>query len=74
MTREDKEILDRLGVEGLTRVLHDVLDHRRLVRLANACGLKYPGMRTQSQQRLRIVTDLVERSFTRQLLNLSWPL
>jgi len=63
MTREDSEVLDRLGVEGLTRVLDDVLDHRRLVRLANTCGLKYPGMRTQSQKRRQLVDDLVERSF-----------
>jgi len=62
MTREDREVLDRLGVEGLTRVLADVLDHRRLVRLANACGLKYPGMRTESQKRGQLVADLVERS------------
>lgn len=62
MTREDREVLDRLGVEGLTRVLDDVLDHRRLVRLANTCGLKYPGMRTQSQKRGQLVADLVERS------------
>lgn len=63
MTREDREVLDRLGVEGLTRVLDDILDHRRLVRLANTCGLKYPGMRTQSQKRGQLVADLAERSF-----------
>ena len=63
MSREDREVLDRLGVDGLTRVLGDVLDHRRLVRLANTCGLKYPGMRTQSQKRRQLVDDLVERSF-----------
>jgi uncharacterized LabA/DUF88 family protein len=63
MSREEKEIYERLGAEGMTRVLDDVLDHRRLVRLANACGLKYPGMRTQSQKRDRLVADLVERSF-----------
>ena len=62
MTREDREVLDRLGPEGLTRVLDDVFDHRRLVRLANTCGLKYPGMRTQSQKRAQLVADLVERS------------
>jgi len=62
MTREDREVLDRLGAEGLTRVLDDVFDHRRLVRLANTCGLKYPGMRTQSQKRGQLVADLVDRS------------
>ncbi len=55
-------MLDRLGPRGLARVLEDVLDHGRLVRLANACAIKYPGMRTQSQELQRIVTDLVKES------------
>ena len=63
MTREDKEIFERLGREGLGRVLLDVLDHRRLVRLANACGLEYPGMRAQSQKRERLASDLVQKGF-----------
>lgn len=61
MSREGKEIIERLGRDGLGRVFDDILDHRRLVRLANACGLKYPGMRTQSQKRERLIADLVER-------------
>ena len=55
MTRPDREIFDRLGTRGLVRVLEDLLDQGHIVRLANACGLRYPGMRTQSQKRSRIV-------------------
>jgi len=62
MSRPEKEIFQRLGDEGLSRVLDDLMDQNRLVRLANSCGLKYPGMRTQSQERQRILSDLVERS------------
>lgn len=62
MSRAEKEILERLGAEGLTRVLGDLLDQNRLVRLANSCGLKYPGMRTRSQGRERILADLVKRA------------
>jgi uncharacterized LabA/DUF88 family protein len=62
MSRPEKEILDRLGDEGLARALADLLDQNRLVRLANGCGLKYPGMRTRSQKRDRILTDLVQRA------------
>ncbi len=43
-------------------MLDDLLDGPRLVRLANAVGLKYPGMRTQSQRRPRILDDLVARA------------
>ena len=35
MSRPEKEILERLGVDGLHRVLRDLLDQNRLVRLAN---------------------------------------
>ena len=63
MTREDRQVFDRLGAEGLGRVLLDVLDHPRLVRLANSCGLEYPGMRTRSQKRERLVADLVQKGF-----------
>ncbi|HKQ59709.1 MAG TPA: hypothetical protein VJS92_00410, partial [Candidatus Polarisedimenticolaceae bacterium] len=62
MSRDGHDVFERLGPAGLKRALADLLDHTRLVRLANACGLKYPGMRTQSQTRERIVADLVERS------------
>jgi uncharacterized LabA/DUF88 family protein len=51
-----------LGADGLRRVLDDLLDQNRLVRLANSCGLKYPGMRTRSQARERILGDLVKRA------------
>lgn len=62
MARGEQQLLERLGSEGLARVLDDVLEGTKLVRLANACGLKYAGMRTSSQKRERIVRDLVERS------------
>jgi uncharacterized LabA/DUF88 family protein len=62
MSRPEKEILERLGTDGLSRVLADLLDQNRLVRLANTCGLKYPGMRTRSQSRDRILADLVQRA------------
>lgn len=62
MNRPEKQIFERLGPAGLTQVLDDVIEQKRLVRLANACGLKYPGMRTQSQERQRIVADLVDQS------------
>jgi uncharacterized LabA/DUF88 family protein/predicted nucleic acid-binding Zn-ribbon protein len=63
MTREVRQVFDRLGADGLGRVLLDVLDHPRLVRLANSCGLEYPGMRTRSQKRERLVADLVQKGF-----------
>jgi uncharacterized LabA/DUF88 family protein len=50
-----------LGPRGLVRVLDDLLDQGHLIRLANTCGLSYPGMRTQSQKRGRILADLAER-------------
>ncbi|HJQ97719.1 MAG TPA: NYN domain-containing protein [Candidatus Polarisedimenticolaceae bacterium] len=62
MTRTEREVVERLGTPGLTRVLGDVLDQPRLVRLANAVGLSYPGMRAQSQKKPRLVTDLAERA------------
>jgi uncharacterized LabA/DUF88 family protein len=62
MSHPEKEILKRLGSEGLTRVLGDLLDRAKLVRLANSCGLKYPGMRTQTQRPERILADLVKRA------------
>jgi len=61
MARPAKEIITRLGADGLGRALEDLLDQARLVRLANACGLKYRGMRTQTQKRDRLVKDLVEK-------------
>jgi uncharacterized LabA/DUF88 family protein len=62
MDRPVKEIFERLGPAGLSRALADVLDPADLVRLANACGLKYRGMRTQSQPRERLLADLVDRA------------
>jgi uncharacterized LabA/DUF88 family protein len=62
MARPAKEIIDRLGTDGLTRALDDLLDQSRLVRLANTCGIKYRGMRTQSQSRARLVKDLADKA------------
>ncbi len=62
MERTEREIIERLGSRGLRKVLADLLDHNGLVRLANACGLRYPGMRTQSQRTDRILADLVDRA------------
>lgn len=62
MPRTDREVVARLGIAGLSRALGDVLDHARLIRLANSVGLSYPGMRTQSQKRGRLVADLAERA------------
>ena len=62
MIRPDRDIFGRLGPAGLTRVLDDLLDATRLVRLANACGVGYPGMRTQSQPRRRLLRDIVDRA------------
>jgi uncharacterized LabA/DUF88 family protein len=56
------EIIQRLGNDGLTRVLDDLMDNARLARLATACGLKYPGVRIRSVKRDRLLTDLVARS------------
>jgi uncharacterized LabA/DUF88 family protein len=62
MARTPIEILERLGTAGLSRVLDDLLDQERLVRLANASALKYRGMRTQSQSRSRLLADLAEKA------------
>jgi len=62
MDRPTKEIIERLGPNGLSRVLDDLLDQKRLVHLANTCGLKYRGMRTQSQTRDRLVEDLAKKA------------
>jgi uncharacterized LabA/DUF88 family protein len=62
VSRTEHEVIVRLGTQGLVRVLDDLLDPGHLVRLANACGLRYPGMRTQSQKRARILQDLAERA------------
>jgi len=62
MNRAPKEILSRLGPDGLAHTLDDLLDQKQLVRLANACGLKYRGMRIQSQGRQRLLGDLVKKS------------
>jgi uncharacterized LabA/DUF88 family protein len=62
MRHPERVIVEHLGTLGLSRVLDDLLDKERLVRLANASGLKYPGMRTRSQSRQRILDDLVDRA------------
>jgi uncharacterized LabA/DUF88 family protein len=62
VSRPESELFRRLGQKGLARVLHDVLDHARLVRLANTCGIRYPGMRTRSQKPDRLLADLVDRA------------
>jgi len=62
MARTEREVVTRLGTVGLSRALNDVLDPARVIRLANAVGLSYPGMRTQSQKRTRLVADLVEKA------------
>ncbi len=62
MHRAEREIIDRLGVPGLTRVLRDLLDQERLIRLAHACGVEYPGMRARSQPRERLLQDVAEKA------------
>ena len=62
MVRSDRDIVTRLGPGGMSRVLDDVLDQPRLIRLANAVGLSYPGMRTQSQKRPKLIADLIDRA------------
>jgi uncharacterized LabA/DUF88 family protein len=62
MHRAEREIIDRLGLPGLTRVLRDLLDQERLIRLAHACGLVYPGMRARSQPRERLLQDVAEKA------------
>lgn len=60
--RSERDIVARLGRGGLSRVLQDLLDAARLVKLANTVGLSYPGMRTQSQKRPKLIADLVDRA------------
>jgi len=62
MSRQAKATLQRLGPEGLSRVIDDLFDQARLVRLANACALSYPGMRTRTQARERLVADLARKA------------
>jgi hypothetical protein len=62
LSRPDKEIFARMGQAGAARALGDVLDQAKLIKLANTCGLKYPGMRTRSQKRELIINDLVEKA------------
>jgi uncharacterized LabA/DUF88 family protein len=62
MARTEREVITRLGTVGLSRALNDILDQARVIRLANAVGLAYPGMRTQSQKRTRLISDLVEKA------------
>ena len=62
MHRGERDIIERLGMSGLRRVLADLLDHERLIRLAHACGVEYPGMRARSQPRERLLKDVAERA------------
>jgi len=62
VARTDREVVARLGKVGLSRALNDVLDLAKLIRLANAVKLSYPGMRTQSQKRSRLVADLADKA------------
>ena len=62
MARTEREVVTRLGTVGLSRALNDLLDQARVIRLANAVGLSYPGMRTQSQKRPRLIADLAEKA------------
>jgi uncharacterized LabA/DUF88 family protein len=60
--RAEKEVFERLGSPGLSLVLDDLLDQTRLARLATACGLSYPGIRTRSQKRDRLLADLIDKA------------
>jgi len=62
MARTEREVVTRLGAVGLSRALSDLLDQARVIRLSNAVGLSYPGMRTQSQKRSRLIADLAEKA------------
>jgi uncharacterized LabA/DUF88 family protein len=62
VARTDREIVGRLGTVGLSRALNDALDLAKLIRLANVVKLSYPGMRTQSQKRSRLVADLADKA------------
>ena len=62
MEGKQSEVFERLGAQGLTCVLDDVLDKTRLARLATACGLKYPGVRIRSVERGRLLSDLVRQA------------
>ena len=66
MAQSAGEIIERLGSDGLARVLDDLMDKVRLARLATACDLKYPGVRTRSIKRQRLLTDLVARAQTEE--------
>ena len=61
-TSADGSVVERLGPGGLERVLGDLFDPPRLVKLANACKLSYPGMRMQAQKREKILKDLVAKA------------
>ena len=62
MSRQDRSTLDLLGTAGLERALEGLLDHARLVKLANAAGVSYPGMRARSRSRETLVHDLARRA------------
>lgn len=62
MSPKSRTVLERLGPEGLERALDDLLDGARLARLANACGVSYPGMRTRKQSRGRLLADVVRKA------------
>ena len=62
MAQPPGQLIERLGSDGLARVLADLLDKNRLSRLATSCGLKYPGVRVRSVKRDKLVQDLVARA------------
>ncbi len=61
MSRAELQIAERLGLEGLRRAVDGMLDQTRLARLATLCGVRYPGLRTRSQHRERLLQDILER-------------
>lgn len=62
MNRSERDVLNKLGRGGLVRVLDARLDQGRLLQLANAVAVGYPGMRLQSQKRERILSDLADKA------------
>ena len=60
--RRQRATIERLGHRGTVRVLDDLLDQTRLVRLANAVGIRYPGLRNRSQKRPVLLADLAQKA------------
>jgi uncharacterized LabA/DUF88 family protein len=53
-------LLERIGEGGLRLALRGTFDRAGLVQLANACGLKFPGMRTQAVDDQKILAAMVK--------------